>query len=203
MPDEGLFDIHCHIVPSVDDGAGSLEEALKILQMEYDQGVRTIFCTPHFSSKLFVAPLPKIWEQFKLLRSAAWEMNKELRLYLGCEFHVNMEMIPSLKAHRGYSMAGSRYVLAEFSGSTEVSYIRERLYSLLSNGYKPIVAHIERYECMRKDIDFVEDMIDMGALMQVNADSLIGKEGFGAKRYCSKLLQAGDCLLYTSDAADE
>ena len=45
MPDEGLFDIHCHIVPSVDDGAESLEEALKILQMEYDQGVRTIICT--------------------------------------------------------------------------------------------------------------------------------------------------------------
>ena len=199
MPDEGLFDIHCHIVPSVDDGAGSLEEALKILQMEYDQGVRTIICTPHFRRKMFETPLSKIREQFKVLRAAAWEMNKELRLYLGCEFHVNMEMIPSLKAHRGYSMAGSRYVLAEFSGSTEVSYIRERLYSLLSNGYKPIVAHIERYECMRKDIDFVEDMIDMGALMQVNADSLIGKEGFGAKRYCSKLLQAGDIHFVGSD----
>ena len=126
-------------------------------------------------------------------------MNKELRLYLGCEFYVNMEMVPSLKAHRGYSMAGSRYVLAEFSGSTEASYIRERLYSLLSNGYKPIVAHIERYECMRKDIDFVEDMIDMGAMMQVNADSLIGKDGFGTKRYCSKLLQAGDIHFVGSD----
>lgn len=199
MPDEGLFDIHCHIVPSVDDGAGSLEEALKILQMQYDQGVRTIFCTPHFRKKMFETPLSEIREQFKRLREAAWEMNQELRLYLGCEFHANMEMVPLLRAGKIATLAGSRYVLTEFSGSSEASYIRERLYSLLSHGYKPIVAHIERYECMRKDIDLVEDMIDMGALMQVNADSIIGKEGFGTKRYCSRLLKAGDIHFVGSD----
>lgn len=199
MPDEGLFDMHCHIVPEVDDGADSLEEALTILQMEYEQGVRTVICTPHFRKKMFETPLSEIRKQFKLLRAAAWEMNKELRLYLGCEFHANMEMIPSLKAHRGYSMAGSRYVLTEFSGSTEASYIRERLYALLSSGYKPIIAHIERYECMRKDMTLAEDLIDMGAFVQVNADSLIGKEGFGTKRYCSKLLQAGNIHFVGSD----
>lgn len=199
MPDEGLFDIHCHIVPSVDDGAGNLEEALKILQMEYDQGVRTIIVTPHFRKRMFETPLPQIRKQFRMLREAAWEMNKELRIYLGCEFHANMEMVPLLRSGKVSTMAGSRYVLTEFSGSTEASYIRERLYSLLSNGYKPIVAHIERYECMRKDIDFVEDMINMGAFMQVNADSIIGKGGLGTKRYCNKLLKAGNIHFVGSD----
>lgn len=199
MLDKGLVDMHCHIVPSVDDGAESLEEALKILQMEYNQGVRTVICTPHFRKKMFETPLPKIREQFILLREAAWKMNKELRLYLGCEFHVNMDMLSALKSHRGYSMAGSRYVLAEFSGSTEASYIRERLYALLSSGYKPIIAHIERYECMRRDMNFIEDLIDMGAFIQVNADSLIGKEGFGTKRFCTNLLHAGNIHFVGSD----
>ena len=194
MPDEGLFDIHCHIVPySGRRRSRKFGGSVENTPMEYDQGVRTIICTPHFRKKMFEAPLPKIREQFKLLRAAAWEMNKELRLYLGCEFHANMEMLPSLKAHRGYSMASRVKICSYriFWKYRSLIYQKERLYSLLSNGYKPIVAHIERYECMRKDIDFVEDMIDMGALMQVNADSLIGKDGFGTKRYCSKLLQAG------------
>ena len=61
--------------------------------------------------------------------------------------------------------------------------------AISENVYKPIVAHIERYECMRKDIGFVEEMADLGALMQVNADSIIGKDGFGTKRYCKKLMK--------------
>ena len=103
------------------------------------------------------------------------------------------------------SMAGSRYVLAEFGGSSEASYIKERLYSLLASGYKPIAAHIERYEATRSDIDFVEELVDMGAYMQINADSIIGKEGFGTKRYCKKLMKydlvhfvGSDCHNLTS-----
>ena len=170
MPDKGLFDIHCHIVPSVDDGASSAEEAYKMLQM-------------------FETPIETVEHQFLVLRQLARKVAPDLHVYLGCEFHSNMEMVEMLRSGEVHTMVGSRYVLTEFSGSTKASYIRERLYSLLSHGYKPIVAHIERYECMRKDIGFVEEMADLGALMQVNADSIIGKDGFGTKRYCKKLMK--------------
>lgn len=86
-------------------------------------------------------------------------------------------------------MAGSRYVLIEFSESSEAYYIRERLYNLLSNGFKPIVAHIERYECTRKSMDLVEELVDMGAYMQINADSIIGKNGLSTKNYCRKIMR--------------
>ena len=174
MPDKGLFDIHCHIVPSVDDGASSAEEAYKMLQMEYRQGE---------------TPIKTVEHQFLVLKQLARKVAPDLHVYLGCEFHSNMEMVEMLRSGEVHTMVGSRYVLTEFSGSTKASYIRERLYSLLSHGYKPIVAHIERYECMRKDIGFVEEMADLGALMQVNADSIIGKDGFGTKRYCKKLMK--------------
>ena len=188
MPDKGLFDIHCHIVPSVDDGASSAEEAYKMLQMEYRQGVRNIIATPHYRLQMFETPIETVEHQFLVLRQLARKVAPDLHVYLGCEFHSNMEMVEMLRSGEVHTMVGSRYVLTEFSGSTKASYIRERLYSLLSHGYKPIVAHIERYECMRKDIGFVEEMADLGALMQVNADSIIGKDGFGTKRYCKKLM---------------
>ena len=170
MPDKGLFDIHCHIVPSVDDGASSAEEAYKMLQMEYRQGVRNIIATPHYRLQMFETPIKTVEHQFLVLKQLARKVAPDLHVYLGCEFHSNMEMVEMLRSGEVHTMAGSRYVLTEFSGSTKASYIRERLYSLLSHGYKPIVAHIERYECMRKDIGFVEEMADLGALMQVNAD---------------------------------
>ncbi len=186
----GLFDIHCHIIPFVDDGAGDIEESVQMLRMEYEQGVRKIIATPHFRFHMFETPLEQIKEQFLLLKQAAEEIGGDLELYLGCEFHANMEMVRMLSEGTVAAMAGSRYVLVEFSSGAEQRYIRERLYSLLSNGYKPIAAHIERYENLRKDIGFVAELADMGAYMQVNADSIIGREGFGTKRFCKKLMQA-------------
>ena len=190
MPKKGLFDIHCHIVPSVDDGSDSREETMKMLRMEYTQGVRNIIATPHFRKRMFETPLETVKEQFQVLRECAFEISDEFKVYLGCEFHANMEMAEMLKTGQVVSMAGSRYVLTEFSGSVEAAYIKERLYSLLSHGYRPIIAHIERYESMRKDVSLAEEVADMGAFIQVNADSILGKEGFGTKRYCKKLLKS-------------
>ena len=126
-------------------------------QMEYRQGVRNIIATPHYRLQMFETPIETVEHQFLVLRQLARKVAPDLHVYLGCEFHSNMEMVEMLRSGEVHTMVGSRYVLTEFSGSTKASYIRERLYSLLSHGYKPIVAHIERYECMRKDIGFVEE----------------------------------------------
>ena len=202
MSGEGIFDIHCHIVPGVDDGAADKEETRKLLQMEYDQGVRNIILTPHFRFQMFETSLEKVKRQFKLAEEIAADISPELNLYLGCEFHANMEMLPMLREKKIATMAGSRYVLTEFSHSSEKSYIRERLSAMLSGGYRPIVAHIERYDATRTDLDFVEELISMGAYMQINADSIIGKDGFFTKRYCLKLMKNDLVQFVGSDCHD-
>lgn len=160
MSGKGIYDIHCHIVPGVDDGATDIEETGKLLRMEYEQGVRTIIATPHFRFRMFETSAEKVKEQFKLVEKAAAEVASDLHVYLGCEFHTNMEMISMLRENKVMTMAGSRYVLTEFSHNSEENYIRERLSTLLSGGYKPIVAHIERYEATRTSMDFVEELVD-------------------------------------------
>lgn len=189
MSRTGIYDIHCHIVPGVDDGASDYEDTKKLLRMEYDQGVRNIIATPHFRFRMFETPQSRVQEQFLLVQKAAAEIGDDLQVYLGCEFHANMEMYRMLREGEVSTMAGSRYVLAEFSESSEGSYIRERLNKLISSGYKPIAAHIERYEATRSDLGFVEELVDMGVSMQINADSIVGKEGFSTKRYCRKLMK--------------
>lgn len=178
MSIKGIYDIHCHIVPGVDDGATDIGETVKLLRMEYEQGVRTVIATPHFRFRMFETPAEKVREQFRLVEKAASEISPDLHVYLGCEFHANMEMLPMLREQKVMTMAGSRYVLTEFSHNSEESYMQERLGALLSGGYKPIMAHIERYEATRNSLDFVEELADMGVYMQINADSITGKDGF-------------------------
>lgn len=187
---KGLYDVHCHIIPNVDDGADNMEESIKMLKLEYAEGVRNIIATPHFRFNMFETPLEEIREQYLRLMAAARRIGDGINLYLGCEFHANMEMADMLQSKKVSTMAGSRYVLTEFSGSAEKKYVRERLYSLISHGYRPIVAHVERCAKVRADLNFIEDLVDMGAYMQVNSESIMGKEGFTIKRFCVKLMRA-------------
>lgn len=187
---KNLFDIHCHIIPQVDDGAKSMDMALKMLEMEYEDGVRSIILTPHFRREMFETPQEKIEQQFMLLKERAYEkFGKNLKLYLGCEFHANMSMVETLLNRERPTMAGSDYVLTEFSYQVEFPFVKERIYELVSHGFIPIIAHVERYPRIRKDFSQLEELKETGAYLQVNAESIIGQEGFGVKRFCRKLMK--------------
>ena len=182
-----LYDIHCHILPGVDDGAKDMDMALSMIEKEIDAGVETIILTPHFRKEMFEPDMEDIWSAYDTLVDET--RNRNIRLYLGCEFHANMEMVETLDRDFRPTLADSRYVLTEFSSSSTRAFIKERADALLTAGYYPIIAHIERYEATRLDLNFVEELDDMGACMQINADSIIGKEGFFIKRFCIKLMK--------------
>lgn len=196
----GLCDIHCHVIPGVDDGAADYKEALNMLKWEYQEGVRMIIATPHFRTDMFETSREIVVQRFRELRQRAKEAKCGIELYLGCEFHSNMDMVKYLKQNPAYTMAGSRYVLVEFSSTDEKKYIQERLYSALCNGYKPVIAHIERYHCVRKEAHFIGDLIEMGAQVQVNAGSILGEMGFSVKRFTRKLLKQEFIHYIGSDA---
>jgi len=186
---EGIFDIHCHILPDVDDGSMSLDETIGMLKMEYADGVRFIIATPHYRKGMFETDMPRIREAFFKTCEQASRVIPDLQIYLGCEFHANMDMTEMLKRGDRPAMAGGRYVLTEFSGTSEYAYIRERVHSLLSCGYKPIIAHAERYECLRKTTERIDELTDMGAHIQVNAGSILGEMGLSTKLFCRKLMK--------------
>ena len=120
-----------------------------------------------------------VTRQFMQLRRAAMNIGDEgMRLYLGCELHSSMDMVECLKKGRRLTLAGSRYVLVEFSNGDV-------------NGFIPIIAHVERYKATRNDIGFLTELKDMGAHIQVNADTISGQDGFGAKTFARKVMKHG------------
>ena len=167
---KGLYDIHCHILPGIDDGARNMEESLWMLNKEYREGVRNVILTPHFRYDMFEPHLNIVTRQFMQLRRAAMNIGEEgMRLYLGCELHSSMDMVECLKKGRRLTLAGSRYVLVEFSNEDEKSYIEERIRNLL------------------------------GAYIQINADTISGQEGFGARTFAKKVMKQGILDFVGSD----
>lgn len=197
---EGMYDIHTHIIPHVDDGADTIQITKKLLQMEYNDGVRTIFATSHFRRRMFETPMKKIELEYEKVKQAAQEIAPDLRVLLGCEFHANLEMVEMLEAKKRPTMGNSRCVLTEFSENHGFRFIQERCYELMSNGYEPIIAHAERYPVLRKNIDYLEQLVDMGAYIQMNADSISGLEGFGMKHFCKKVMKQDLLHFVGSDA---
>lgn len=188
-----LYDIHCHILPGVDDGAKNMDIALALIEKEIEAGIETIILTPHFRKEMFEPDMEDIWNAYdELLYETRY---KNIRLYLGCEFHANMEMVETLDNDLRPTLADSRYVLTEFAHNSTRAFMKERADALLMSGYRPIIAHIERYRATRKDFDLIEDLIEMGCEVQVNADAIIGRDGLGAQRFCKKLMQE-DMLHY-------
>ena len=200
---EGTYDIHCHILPEVDDGSKSMDESIQMLKMQYEDGVRAIILTPHYRKNMFETPEEIIMRKFGSLQQIR-TLNEvsDLKLHLGCELHTSMDMLELFQIRKNLTLAGSSFVLTEFSNTDSKDYVKERCYQLLSNGYQPILAHIERYECTYRNLDFVDELRQMGIRMQVNAGSILGSNGRSVKRYCRKLMKRDLLDFAGSDAHD-
>ena len=196
----GLYDMHCHIIPGVDDGAKTLSESMEILRDERAQGVENIILTPHFRMNMFETSRDVVEKNFRDLVDMAQKEYPEMKFYLGCEFHSNLDMTDMLRADPRYRMCGTRYLLLEFSSAHDTGYIRNRTYALISSGFTPVIAHCERYRPVYRHIDFAEELCDMGAMLQINAISVLGMDGFGMKMFCRKMLKKGLVSFIGSDA---
>lgn len=202
MTEQGYYDIHCHILPGLDDGAANMDTAIKMLRQEYEDGVRTIYATPHYRTGMFEPSKNKVLVQYKLIKEQAEKIGEGIRILPGCEFHVSMDMIPMLEAGIGTTMGDSRCVLTEFSESHSYNFIRERCYALKSHAFQPIIAHAERYPALNKDPEIVASLVEMGVYIQINAESILGKNGFFTKRFCRKIMEWDLLHFIGSDAHD-
>lgn len=198
MPD--YFDMHCHLLFGVDDGPESITETMALLQQEYDDGVRTIFLTPHYREKMFECPVDLRVQKFELLKAYAKQRFPGLELILGCEIHVNMDVVQNLKSGKCSTMGNTDFVLLEFPDSSNDRYIVERCHAVMHSGYIPIIAHAERCTEVREKIDLLQKLVNMGVYIQMNAGSIIGEEGLRQKWFCKKAMKRNLLHFVGSDA---
>lgn len=173
-----MTDIHSHIIPNIDDGSQSLKESLEILERAEAIGITAIAATPHIYEPDYTpAKHAEMREGLGQLKAEAAKKGLKITLHLGYEIYLTETTHQFLQTHDfSYNQTG-KYVLIEMPMNVIPPYLLDTIFRLQLAGITPVIAHPERNrECQRK-IHLLNRAIDMGALMQLDADSLLG--GFG------------------------
>ena len=189
-----MIDIHAHILP-IDDGSKDLETSLSMLKKSIEQGITAIILTPHYNSttKLTLEQTIDYFEEFKQIIK---QKDYNIDLYLGQEVYIDRHYKKKIEQHDFLSLNGSKYILIEFDYDTKMD-ITEVVYELIRLGYKPIIAHAERYENLT--INDVEEIKELGGYIQVNANSVVGLSLGKSKAFAKKLLRKGLVDFIASD----
>ncbi len=190
-----MIDLHCHLLPYVDDGAHDLEEAKALLAMEAEQGVTQICLTPHLRQDMFEIPDEMLQRQFERLLPTAEAMG--LKLLLSREYHYDRLFLEYLQEGRVLPIGGS-VLLTEFSSAHSGEDILSAVKRIKSFGYRPLIAHAERYPAT--DPALLSELRSEGAMIQLNADAVLGQDGRYLKRLTWTLLKDGLVDVIGSDA---
>lgn len=170
-----ICDMHCHILPGVDDGARTMEESMQALRMASRQHVRGIIVTPHFHPGRYQVSAQEIYECVDRLQCQCNAEGIDMMFYPGAECYYYSGLVEELNSGAALPLAGSRYVLVEFSPGAMYSHMRGGLRDLQNAGYQPILAHFERYDCLRDRENLLQLRQD-GILLQMNFDTLVKKD---------------------------
>ena len=183
-----LVDLHCHILPGIDDGAKNLDVSMSLIQKEMEDGVVGIVFTPHFHYERIT--LDAFVQQRKMAyRSVVAQLAERklpLAVKLGAEVYFTTALA-SLDLSK-LAFAGSRYILIEFPTSIHPGGIEDTLFAVQNRGYTPILAHVERYPYVTEDPTLLYRWVSSGALAQINASGLV-RSGHTAK-WLHKLLDS-------------
>ena len=197
---QGYVDMHCHVIPHVDDGARSSRQALRMVGIAYDNGIRTMIVTPHYEVGRYEENKEDIEKKFLKLKKLISERFPDFNLFLGNEIFYSYGVVDKINDGTIFTMAGSSYVLVEFSPNDKFDYIEKSLYEIINAGYTPILAHVERYDDVMKSQQNVERLTDAGVYIQTNASTVAGHRGWFMQRKILKMIKNDLIHFISTDA---
>ena len=192
-----MVDIHCHLLPAVDDGAKSWELALKMCEMAVADGIDHIVATPHANDEF------RYDREFLcgLLSELSIRVNGKPRLSLGCDFHLSFDNLRDALEHPDrYTIDGTKYLLVELSDYSVPPAVTTSLGKMKEIGLVPIITHPERNAVLRRNPARVLEWVEQGCLVQVTGNSVTGRWGSEAKASSEWLMKRKAVHVLASDA---
>ena len=193
-----MIDIHCHILPGVDDGAKTWDTTLGMCEQAVQNGTTHIVATPHANFRYSYDR-----EQHQTLLNELRTRVPSLQFSLGCDFHLSSENIDSALANPArYTVNGSKYLLVEYSDFITRSSAEDPIRRLRSGGFVPIITHPERNQLLLRHPEVVKTLVSLGCLVQITANSITGFWGPDSRKVSLELLKQGMVHFIASDAHD-
>lgn len=197
-----VIDIHCHILPGVDDGSGNMSDSTEMAQLAFKTGTKKIIVTPHCN----IDPRRKnCWDsetenRFAALRQQLSQKNIPVEIFRGQEIFLSGGFMDGLKQGNFITLNGSAYVLAELDIRESAAAAYSKLHRMISEGYIPILAHPERYGFVHEQKDAIYKIKETGCLIQVNKGSIKGSFGFRAQKAALEIIDTRQADFIASDA---
>ena len=187
-----FIDLHNHCLYGIDDGAKNQTTMENMLKIAYNEGIKIVCFTPHF--KIYKFENENDIENYNIIatrhfqKAAEFAKNSfpDMTLLLGNEIMYHNDICDSLSSSHCLKIGNGSFVLVEFQPNTSEYELKNGLLKLLRRGFKPILAHFERYECIIKKPSLLQELKDIGATIQINSNSIL-KFGFGKRRKLIKL----------------
>lgn len=183
-------DIHSHLIPGIDDGAQTMDESIAMLAKFESLGYRKVITTPHIMSDYFKNSPETILPGLERLRETKEKLNLKIEVEAAAEYYYDETLLAKLQKKEKLLTFGDNYVLFEFSFHSEPPEPEKLFFELLTQGYKPVVAHFERYLFLKNNIDSVYKWREEGVNIQLNLNSLTGHYGPQIKKQGEQLIDA-------------
>lgn len=198
-----MIDFHNHVLPAVDDGSSSLNMSLEMLQKAYSEGTKTVINTTHFKHP----KMKYVNVEFNHLNKIRNDLidslkknNIEIDIILCSEIYYNENIVKDLR--NDFHHIANKYYLVEFDPKILPISYEKKIFATQINNLTPIIAHVERYRNIQKDINLAKRWIEMGYIIQINCSSIIGDYGPHIQKTALKLIDKGFCHIIGSDAHD-
>ncbi|MBO5371381.1 MAG: protein tyrosine phosphatase [Lachnospiraceae bacterium] len=195
-------DIHCHMLPGVDDGAIDMETTMQMLEISYQEGARAIVFTPHYEGGNNQYQPAELEENYQMLKEKAAKMWPDLELYLGNELLYEQGIEEYVKDGSVHPMHQTKYVLVEFNVRISYQELYHAMQKMQKIRFRPIIAHVERYHCLTKHPERIAELCEMGVYLQMNMTSVLGNVFNENTRWCRKLLKEKRISFLGTDAHD-
>jgi protein-tyrosine phosphatase len=192
-------DMHSHLIPGIDDGAESLEDAVSMISRLKEMGYNKIITTPHTYKEYYPNTSDTILDGLKVLKSRLEELQIDVQVEAASEYFMDEHFAALLENKRLLTLGKTNYVLVEISFFGAPPGFEDYVFQMGLSGYRPILAHPERYAFYAKNFKKFERLVDLGCSLQINALSLTGRYGSLAQKTAEKLLKNEMVTFFGTD----
>jgi len=195
-----MYDLHCHLLPAIDDGATDLEAALEMARMAVADGITTTACTPHIFPGVYDNTGAGIRKAIERLRIELANSGIALTLVEGADVHIAPDLVDGIRAGRVPTIAGSRYLLLEPPHHVAPPRFEDTVFELMAQGIVPVITHPERLKWAEGNFDVFTRLAARGAWMQITAGALTGRFGSRCRSMAERFVGEGLCMIIATDA---
>ena len=193
------IDIHSHLLPGLDDGVQSYEESEDVILLFQKMGYKKLITSPHVMSDTYKNTTEKILSRLAKLQTYLKNQDIDVEIQAAAEYYLDEQVFKMVENDQKMLTFGNKYLLFETNFLNEPFNMKEFIFLATTKGYKPVLAHPERYLYLQENVDKARDLLDRGVLFQINIGSISGSNGKPAQTTALKLIDRGWIHLLGSD----